>query len=166
MINIIGKNNIKARFNSPNKPNTNCGTKIKRDIKGVEYIDTYKYINNMIRVNKTLSTILFKESACVNKIVQYIQLNLKYNTDNIIIKPNELCTLFNEDKSNISKAIKRLKELNIITRAIDIDQFKTDVTNKYLYFVNSNYIFNGNAEELEKDWYEQYGNSDNECNSL
>ena len=40
MINIIGKNNIKARFNSPSKPNTNCGTKIKRDIKGVEYIDT------------------------------------------------------------------------------------------------------------------------------
>ena len=120
----------------------------------------------MIRVNKTLSTILFKESACVNKIVQYIQLNLKYNTDNIIIKPNELCDLFNEDKSNISKAIKRLKELNIITRAVDIDQFKTGVTNKYLYFVNSNYIFNGNAEELEKDWYEQYGNSNNKCDNL
>lgn len=166
MINIIGKNNIKARFNNPNKPNTDFGTKIKRDIKGVEYIDTYKYINNMIRVNKNLSTILFKESACVNKIVQYIQLNLKYNTDNIIIKPNELCALFNEDKSNISKAIKRLKELNIITRAVDIDQFKTGVTNKYLYFVNSNYIFNGNAEELEKDWYEQYGNSDNKCDNL
>ena len=38
--------------------------------------------------------------------------------------------------------------------------------NKYLYFVNSNYIFNGNAEELEKDWYEQYGNTDNKCDNM
>lgn len=162
MIKPIGNKYVKQYFNFSAKPNLKFMIKDSKDVEGNNFKQEVPYVAETRKINVKLIGILSKESKTLMKIVDYIINNLQYNTDNILLIPAEVALAINDDKSNISKALKRLKELNLIERACEREDLKDTKVDKYLYFVNPNYIFFGDAEQLRRDYNEQYGKYNND----
>ena len=106
-----------------------------------------------ILIDNTLVTILSEESKYVGIVVRYIVDNIPYNVNHITLSSVDIAKIYNVDKGNISRAIKRLNELNVIGRLYD------KIPNPYLpkntYVINHNYLYRGSIRKLRKDILEQ-----------
>lgn len=157
MITLIGDKSVKKSFNIRIKPNLNFMLKPCKDIKGNNFVQEIPYIESMRKISLDLIKIQDDEPSYVRKIITYIITHLTYNTDNILLKPSDINEYNGLDKSDISKGLKRLKELKVIERACEREDLKNTKVDKNLYFVNNNMMFFGDVKKLREDWNEQYG---------
>lgn len=79
-----------------------------------------------------------------------------YSLDFKGLKIKDIATYYNCDKSNISKGIKRLVELDVIGRLYD--KIPNNMLPKNTYIINHNYIYRGSIKKLRKDILEQRNN--------
>ena len=110
-------------------------------------------MEDKILIDNTLVTILSEESKYVGIVVRYIVDNIPYNVNHITLSSVDIAKIYNVDKGNISRAIKRLNELDVIGRLYD------KIPNPYLpkntYVINHNYLYRGSIKKLRKDILEQ-----------
>lgn len=121
---------------------------------GKEYFKTISFNSDMSKTKKGLQLILRTKSLAASQVFDYIERNLKYEDIAIELSPTIIAKYYNTNKSNISKGIKELVELDIIRKTKDY----ADETSMLLvrhpnihYSVNFNYLFNGNLHKLKED---------------
>ena len=148
---IISNNYLDGNFS------INFGKKtiIDKDIDDNEYHKLIRYMTNKSVTDNSVVLIIRKEPMYVALVFDFIANNLIWGTNVIKLEPKEIMSSVNIDKSEVSRAIKRLIELKFIVSANTIDKYKE--LNKYLYIVNHNYLFKGNSKNLIKDINEQRG---------
>lgn len=112
-------------------------------------------MTNKSVTDNSVVLIIRKEPMYVALVFNFIANNLIWGTNVIKLEPKEIMSSIDIDKSEVSRAIKRLIELKFIVRANTINKYKE--LNKYLYIVNHNYLFKGNSKNLIKDINEQRG---------
>ena len=149
ILNKVAKDSIDYGYNLNIR-----GLKIKdEDDNGDKYSKTIYYMEDKILIDNTLVTILSEESKYVGIVVRYIVDNIPYNVNHITLSSVDISKIYNVDKGNISRAIKRLNELNVIGRLYD------KIPNPYLpkntYVINHNYLYRGSIRKLRKDILEQ-----------
>ena len=125
------------------------------DDDGDEYRKTVKYMPNKCLIDNALFNILRKEPYYVSRVVSYIINNLVYGTNTLELKGTLIAEIEHLDNSDVSKALTRLQELEIIKAVADIDYYKDKKVSKKLYTINHNYIFKGNFMKLKKEFKEQ-----------
>lgn len=128
------------------------------DDNSVQYKKTISYMNELNKVRRGLILLIHGKSVQVARVVDYIERNLGYNETNIILSPSTIAREYNDDRSNIGKAIKELVKMNII-RKVD-DYIPNNVLPKNTYAVNFNYIHNGNIHEIKKEILKQRKNKE------
>lgn len=134
------------------------GLKIKdEDDSGTKYNKTIYYMEDKVLIDNSLVTILSEESKYVGIVVRYIVDNILYNVNHISLNAAVIAREYNSDKSNISKAIKRLAELNVIGRLYD--KIPNNMLPKNTYIINHNYLYRGSIRKLRKDILEQRNNN-------
>lgn len=137
------------------------GLKIKdEDDSGTKYNKTIYYMEDKLLIDNSLVTILSEESKYVGIVVRYIADNIPYGVNHITLPPTEIAKINNIDKGNISRAIKRLVELNVIGRLYD--KIPNDILPRNTYVINHNYLYRGSIRKLRKDILEQRNNLNNE----
>lgn len=124
-----------------------------KDDNAVSYKKTISYMNELNKVRKGLILLIHGKSVQVARVIDYIERNLGYNETNIILSPSKIAKFYNDDRSNISKAIKELTEMGIIRKISDC--IPNNVLPKNTYAVNFNYICNGNLHEIKKEILKQ-----------
>lgn len=112
------------------------------------YKKTISYMENASRIQHGLILLLHGKSKQVARVVDYIQKNLAYNDTNIVLNPSEIARCYNDDRSNIAKAIKELITMDIIRKISDY--IPNNNLPKNTYGVNFNYICNGNIHTIKK----------------
>lgn len=130
-------------------------TIIDKDIDDNEYHKLIRYMTNKSVTDNSVVLIIRKEPMYVALVFDFIANNLIWGTNVIKLEPKEIMSSVDIDKSEVSRAIKRLIELKFIVRVNTINKYKE--LNKYLYIVNHNYLFKGNSKNLIKDINEQRG---------
>lgn len=122
---------------------------IDEDDEGRQYRKTLKYMENTVTTSTKLMSIIIDEPKYVRAIISYITKHLLYNQTVIELKNKEICDetkLYNPD---VTKGIKRLKELDIIRKMKEIEGYENDnMFSQYDYFVNPEYIFHGSINSL------------------
>ena len=149
ILNKVAKDSIDYGYNLNIR-----GLKIKDEAdNGDKYSKTIYYMEDKILIDNTLVTILSEESKYVGIVVRYIVDNIPYNVNHITLSSVDIAKIYNVDKGNISRAIKRLNELNVIGRLYD------KIPNPYLpkntYVIKHNYLYRGSIRKLRKDILEQ-----------
>lgn len=125
------------------------GLKIKdEDDSGAKYNKTIYYMEDKILIDNKLITILSEESKSVGIVVRYIADNIPYNVNHLSLNAAIIAKENNADKSNISKAIRRLVELDVIGRLYD--KIPNDMLPRNTYIINHNYFIEVVLENLEK----------------
>lgn len=117
-------------------------------IDGEEYKKRIMFMRNTVTINPELIAIMLDERKYTNSLIHYIANTMTYGTNYIELVPKVVQANEGTDLGDISKAIKRLKELDVIVQANTIEKYKN--VNKYFYIVNHNYIFKGNIKDLVK----------------
>lgn len=110
-------------------------------------------MEDKVLIDNSLVTILSEESKYVGIVVRYIVDNIPYNVNHLSLNASVIAKKYEIDKSNISKAIKRLVELNVIGRLCD--KIPNDMLPKNTYVINHNYLYRGSIGKLRKDILEQ-----------
>lgn len=124
-----------------------------KDDNSVQYKKTISYMNELNRVRRGLILLIHGKSVQVARVIDYIERNLGYNETNIILSPSAIAREYNDDRSNIGKAIKELVNMDIIRK---IDKYvPNSILPKNTYAVNFNYIYNGNIHEIKKEILKQ-----------
>ena len=134
-------------------------TKVEdKDDNSVHYKKTISYMNELNKVRRGLILLIHGKSVQVARVIDYIERNLGYNETNIILSPSVIAREYNDDRSNIGKAIKELVDMNIIRK---IDKYvPNSILPKNTYAVNFNYIHNGNIHEIKKEILKQRKNKE------
>jgi DNA-binding transcriptional regulator GbsR (MarR family) len=101
-------------------------------------------------IDDSLILKLHSERRYVVLLVNYITNHLVWGHNYISLIPKDIIASTGIDKSDISKAIKRLVELEIIKQASSVKEEYKDI-DKHVYIINHNYIFKGNIKNLIKD---------------
>lgn len=136
------------------------GLKIKdKADDGTEYNKTIYYMEHKAIIDDALLEIMDKENTYVRKVVRYIAKNIPYGVNHISLSNKDIAEYYNCDKSNISKGIKRLVELDVIGRLYD--KIPNNMLPKNTYIINHNYIYRGSIKKLRKDILEQRNNITN-----
>ena len=136
------------------------GLRIKdEDDSGTKYNKTIYYMEDKVLIDNSLVTILSEESKYVGIVIRYIVDNIPYNINHLSLNASIVAKQYNCDKSHISKAIKRLVDLNVIGRVYD--KIPNDMLPKNTYVINHNYLYRGNIGKLRKDILEQRKTKDN-----
>lgn len=149
VINKLAKDSIDYDY-----PLSVKGLKIKdEDDSGTKYNKTIYYMEDKVLIYNSLVTILSEESKYVGIVVRYIVDNIPYNVNHLSLNASVIAKKYEIDKSNISKAIKRLVELNVIGRLCD--KIPNDMLPKNTYVINHNYLYRGSIGKLRKDILEQ-----------
>lgn len=120
------------------------------------YQKTISYMNTLNRTKKGLILLIHKRSIHVARVIDYIENHLGYNDTNIILNAAKIARVYEDDRSNIAKAIKELVELDIIRKISDY--IPNSILPKSTYAVNFNYICNGNIHEIRKELLNQRNN--------
>ena len=103
-------------------------------------------------IDNNLILTLHSEKKYVVLLVDYIVRNLVWGHNYVTLVPEDIVKTAHGSisRGDVSKAIKRCIELNIIVRTNeDREEYKN--LNKYIYTVNHNYIFKGNTKNYLKD---------------
>lgn len=124
-----------------------------KDDNAVSYKKTISYMNELNKIRKGLILLIHGKSVQVARVIDYIERNLGYNETNIILSPSKIAKFYNDDRSNIGKAIKELTEMGIIRKISDC--IPNNILPKNTYAVNFNYICNGNLHEIKKEILKQ-----------
>lgn len=133
------------------------GLKIKdEDDSGTKYNKTIYYMEDKVLIDNSLITILSEESKYVGMVVRYIADNIHYNVNHLSLNATIIAKQNDTDKSNISKAIKRLVELDVIGKLYD--KIPNNMLPKNTYVINHNYFYRGSIRKLRKDILEQRNN--------
>lgn len=149
VINKLAKDSIDYDY-----PLSIKGLKIKdEDDSGTKYNKTIYYIEDKVLIDNSLVTILSEESKYVGIVVRYIVDNIPYNVNHLSLNASIISKKYEIDKSNISKAIKRLVELDVIGRLCD--KIPNNMLPKNTYVINHNYLYRGSIRKLRKDILEQ-----------
>lgn len=119
------------------------------DDNNVEYHKTISYMSEITKTKKGLILLIHGKSVQVARVIDYIEHNLEYNDTNIILSPTVIAKSYNDDRSNIAKAIKELVNLDIIRKVSYY--IPNSILPKNTYAVNFNYICNGNIHEIKKE---------------
>lgn len=153
VINKLAKNSIDYDY-----PLKLKGLRIKDESdEGKVYDKTIYYMEDKILIDNSLITILSEESKFVGIVVRYIVDNIPYNVNHISLSAATIAKEYSSDKSNISKAIKRLVELDVIGRLYD--KIPNTILPKNTYIINHNYLYRGSIRKLRKDILEQRRNN-------
>lgn len=132
----------------------------RKDIIGNKYKSRVYYMRNMPKCSSKVLDICIEEKPYVGKVLRYIFNSMSkdthYGMNGIYLNNSVIAKDTKVDITNVSKAISRLKELDVIRSIKTLDKFKNrrDISSK-IYIVNHNIIFNGNIEKLEKDFKHQ-----------
>ena len=114
--------------------------------------------DNVERVNISYSLLdLISEGGKdVKEIIKYIINNLNYNSNVLILKGVTLSNKLNIAPPRISKALKYLKDKEVITKAKSLRIWKDnpDIDDN-LYIVNIDYLYKGNINEIVKQFEKQ-----------
>ena len=110
-------------------------------------------MEDKVLIDNSLVTILSEESKYVGIVIRYIVDNIPYNVNHLYLSSSNIAKLYNTDKANISKAIKRLVELDVIGRLYD--KIPNNILPKNTYVINHNYLYRGSIRKLRKDILEQ-----------
>jgi hypothetical protein len=149
VINKLAKDSIDYNYSLSVK-----GIKIKdEDDSGNKYNKTIYYMEDKVLIDNSLVTILSEESKYVGIVIRYIVDNIPYNVNHLSLSSSNIAKLYNTDKANISKAIKRLVELDVIGRLYD--KIPNNILPKNTYVINHNYLYRGSIRKLRKDILEQ-----------
>lgn len=149
VINKLSKDSIDYGY-----PLSVRGLKIKdEDDSGTRYNKTIYYMEDKVLIDNSLITILSEESKYVGIVVRYIVDNIPYNVNHITLNTTVIAKHNNVDKGNISKAVKRLVELDVIGRLYD--RIANNILPKNTYVINHNYLYKGSIKKLRKDILEQ-----------
>lgn len=136
------------------------GLRIKdEDDSGTKYNKTIYYMEDKVLIDNSFVTILSEESKYVGIVIRYIVDNIPYNVNHLSLNASIIAKQYNCDKSHISKAIKRLVDLNVIGRVYD--KIPNDMLPKNTYVINHNYLYRGSIRKLRKDILEQRKTKDN-----
>lgn len=155
VINRLSKDSIDYGYSLTIK-----GLKIKDEAdNGNKYDKTIYYMEDKLLIDNSLVTILSEESKYVGQVIRYIADNIAYGINHITLNSTEIAKLNNTDKSNISKAIKRLVSLNVIGKLCD--KIPNNMLPKNTYIINHNYLYRGSIKRLRKDILEQRNNLNN-----
>lgn len=130
-----------------------------KDDDSKRYKKTISYMTEVSKIRHGLILLIHKKSIQVARVIDYIERNLGYNETNIVLSPSKIARVYNDDRSNIGKAIKELESMDII-RKID-DYIPNNILPKNTYAVNFNYIHNGNIHEIKKNIENQRKNKQN-----
>lgn len=130
-----------------------------KDDNSIPYKKTISYMNEQNRVRKGLILLIHGKSVQVARVIDYIERNLGYNDTNIILSPSTIAREYNDDRSNIGKAIKELVNMRIIRKISDY--VPNNILPKNTYAVNFNYICNGNINEIKNEIKKQRNNKNN-----
>lgn len=130
------------------------------DVDGVSHKTVKKYMPDSNITGLDLTLLLIEEPAYVGHIIYYIQNNIKYGTNYIILKGTDIVNWcksrdINIDETRVSKGIKRLTTIGVIVRYCESERFKNTDINKKLYEVNAKYIFRGNISKYESAYDNQ-----------
>lgn len=120
---------------------------------GDKYKKTISYMEEAIRIRQDLILMLHSKSISVVRVVDYITKHLGYNETTILLSASSIAREYNDDRSNIHKAIKELVTLDIIRKISDY--IPNSSLPKYTYSVNFNYICNGSIHEIKKELLKQ-----------
>ena len=104
--------------------------------------DTKEGMNNKCIIDSSILLTLHREPRYVVRLISYIIDKLGQNETITTIKPNVVALESKIDRGDISRGIRRLKELNIIR---ELDTTGID----YRYIINSDYIFKGDSNFLK-----------------
>mgnify|MGYP001001250328 FL=1 len=149
ILNKVAKDSIDYGYNLNIR-----GLKIKDEAdNGDKYSKIIYYMEDKILIDNTLVTILSEESKYVGIVVRYIVDNIPYNVNHITLSSVDIAKIYNVDKGNISRAIKRLNELDVIGRLYD--KIPNPYLPKNIYVINHNYLYRGSIRKLRKDILEQ-----------
>lgn len=125
-------------------------TIIDRDIEDNTYRKEIRFMTDKSIIDDSLILKLHSERRYVVLLVNYITNHLVWGHNYISLIPKDIIASTGIDKSDISKAIKRLVELEIIKQASSVKEEYKDI-DKHIYIINHNYIFKGNIKNLIKD---------------
>lgn len=125
------------------------------DVNGNVYKKKITYMENSYTGSLKLLEVMGTENIHVKRLILYIVKHLRYGTNVITLINVDVAKELKEHPTNVSKALKRLKELKVIERVCDVDIYKDIPFSKKLYIVNHEYIFKGNLKHLERDFNKQ-----------
>lgn len=136
------------------------GTILKEneDIHGTKFNVIVKFMTNKNRANvdSKVFDLAIEGGKDVRVLIKYIIENLKYNSNVIPLKGVNLSKELNLDTSNISKALKYLRNKQVIIKAKSLDIWKDNLeVDDDLYIVNIDYIYKGNINEIVKQFEKQ-----------
>ena len=125
-------------------------TIIDRDIEDNAYRKEIRFMTDKSIIDDSLILKLHGERRYVVLLVDYITNHLVWGHNYISLIPKDIISSTGIDKSDVSKAIKRLVELEIIKQASSVkEEYK--YIDKHVYIINHNYIFKGNIKNLISD---------------
>ena len=126
-----------------------------KDVDGMIYKKNIAYLNNTQTITIELLNVLCNENLAVRKLVYYIANNLVYGTNALRLVGKEICESTGLNAVQVSVAIKRLKELNVIKKATDSEIYEGMDIDKKLYIVNHNFLYKGNIKNLKEEILKQ-----------
>lgn len=116
--------------------------------KGQYYRKSISYMPDTIKIKKGIILKLREKSIQVSRVFDYITNHLRYNDNNIILNASTIAREYNDDRSNIHKAIKELVNMDIIRKVSDY--IPNNTLPKNTYEINFNYICNGNIKYIKE----------------
>lgn len=116
--------------------------------KGDIYHKSISYMPDTIKIGIGIILKLREKSIQVSRVFDYITRHLKYNSTNIILSASTIAREYDDDRSNIHKAIKELENMDVIRK---VSKFVPNNTlPKNTYEVNFNYICNGDCKFIKQ----------------
>lgn len=135
-----------------------CGLEIKyvriidEDDNGRQYRKTVKYMEQTVTTSYKLSELLINSTKPIRTIVDYIIKHLSYNQTVLELKNNVIAEETKLNPADVTKAIKYLKEQNVIRKMREIQGYEQDnMFSQQSYFVNPEYIYHGSINNLIKN---------------
>lgn len=124
---------------------------IDEDDNGFQYRKTVKYMENTVTTSFQLADLLIEANKSTRTVVNYIIKHLAYNQTVIQLKNKTICDETGLYPADVVKAIKYLKENDVIRKMREIEGYENDnMFSQHDYFVNPNFIFHGSINTLVK----------------
>lgn len=96
--------------------------------------------NNCI-IDSSIILTIHREPRYVARLLDYIINSLGWNCTSLILEPKVVAEKSKVDRADVSRGMRRLKELNLIRK-------RNTVASDYFYMVNYDYIFKGDSRVL------------------
>lgn len=125
---------------------------IDEDDNGIQYKKTVRYMENTLTTSKKLAALQVDAPKYVRNVINYIINHLTYNVTVLELKNGEISKECNIFPADVTKAIKYLKDNDVIRKIRELDEYKDDnMFTQYEYFINPEYIYCGSINNLTKE---------------